>query len=278
MNAPPEHLAITQSAVSQRIRKLESEVGHTLLVRTTPPSLTTRGELVLRHFQQVALLRQDLREQLGVSDGDWHRLPIGVNADSLATWLPDALAPLREHPQLLLDIQVSDQDVTHELLRSGEVVGCISSSPRAIAGCNCFGLGVMHYRCLVAPEFLARYFPQGTDRVSMSRAPCVEFGANDELQRRFLKQEFGLQYRNPRHRIPAPDSFLDFIARGWAWGMVPDQQSAEWREDGRVVELLPGHTVAVPLYWHIWNLQSRLYRELTDRLRAAAEQALAPMT
>ncbi len=272
-----EHLSITQSAVSQRIRKLESEVGHTLLVRATPPALTPRGELVLRHFQQVALLRHDLREQLGASEDGWHRLPIGVNADSLATWLPDALAPLQSDPRLLLDIQVTDQDLTHELLRGGEVIGCISSSAQAISGCNCFGLGIMVYRCLVAPQFLQRYFPGGVEREGMAEAPCVEFGAADELQRRFLRQEFQLEYRNPRHRIPAPDSFLDFIARGWAWGMVPDLQSADWLARGDVVELLPGHTVQVPLYWHIWNLQTRLYRELTSHLRQAAERALAPL-
>ena len=45
------------------------------------------------------------------------RLRIAVNADSLATWFPDALAGMPEH---LFELVIDDQDVSHNWLRRGE--------------------------------------------------------------------------------------------------------------------------------------------------------------
>jgi LysR family transcriptional regulator (chromosome initiation inhibitor) len=273
-----DQLAITQSAVSQRIRKLESTLGQTLLVRSTPPALTDCGERVMRHHQQVAQLRQDLLEQLQGPDRDWQRVAIGSNADSLATWLPGALQRLRQRqPRLLLDVQTADQDQTHALLRRGAVIGCISSSADAISGCNCFPLGVMTYRALASPAYLDRHCADGVHREALAQAPCLEFSADDELQRRFLREVFDMDYRAPRHRVPSTESFRAFVERGWGWGMVPDLQSEDSRRDGRLLELSPDRPLEVPLYWHIWNLQTRLYRDLTDCLRGEAARVLAPL-
>ena len=46
-------LSITQSAVSQRLRALESQVGTVLLVRTRPLRLTTAGQLLLKHTKML---------------------------------------------------------------------------------------------------------------------------------------------------------------------------------------------------------------------------------
>jgi len=272
-----ERLAITQSAVSQRVRNLETQVGHKLLVRSNPPTLTTKGEFVLSHYQQVAHLQHDLSVQLSGDDQEWQRIAIGTNADSLATWLLDALDPLLKRHKLLLDLQIDDQDRTHELLRRGEVLGCISSSPDAIAGCNCVPLGSMVYRCLVSAHYRELYFPDGVTVEALKRAPCVEFNAKDDLQRSYLKQHFQCSYDIPKNRIPSTESYLDFIVRGWAWGMVPDMQSEHLRASGRVEELIPGYTVETPLYWHIWNLRTQLHRDLTDQLCRRATEILQPI-
>jgi LysR family transcriptional regulator (chromosome initiation inhibitor) len=43
------------------------------------------------------------------------------------------------------------------------------------------------------------------------------------------------------------------------------------------VELLPGQSLQVPLFWHCWNLQSQVLAALSQALQAAAaRQLLAP--
>ena len=84
-------LSITQSAVSQRLRALEVQVGTVLIVRSRPLRPTSAGRLLLRHALQMRLLRADLERDLqdlapGTSGGDEERISIAINADSIATW------------------------------------------------------------------------------------------------------------------------------------------------------------------------------------------------
>ena len=57
-------LSITQSAVSQRLRSLEEQVGTVLIVRSRPLKPTTAGRLLLKHALQMRLLRADLERDL----------------------------------------------------------------------------------------------------------------------------------------------------------------------------------------------------------------------
>ena len=57
-------LNITQSAVSQRLRTLEAQVGTVLIVRSRPLKATPAGLLLLKHTKQLRLLRADLERDL----------------------------------------------------------------------------------------------------------------------------------------------------------------------------------------------------------------------
>ena len=146
-------LSITQSAVSQRLRALEAQVGTVLLVRSRPVKATTAGRLLIKHAMQMRLLRADLESDLlelapstGASRED-ERISIAVNADSIATWALSALDPL-VHAGLPLEIITDDQDFTHEWLREGQVLGCVTTLKQALRGCKVLPLGAMHYVAL----------------------------------------------------------------------------------------------------------------------------------
>ena len=94
-------LSITQSAVSQRLRSLEVQVGTVLIVRSRPLKATSAGRLLLKHAMQMRLLRADLERDLkdltpGVTGNgrDEERISIAINADSIATWALPALSRL----------------------------------------------------------------------------------------------------------------------------------------------------------------------------------------
>jgi LysR family transcriptional regulator (chromosome initiation inhibitor) len=269
-------LHVTQSAVSQRIKQLEERLGQTLVLRTVPIRATAAGQQVLKHFRQVDLLEQELLSALSARDAQGYtRVAIGVNADSLETWFQDALSQLLKREPLLIDLKVDDQDATQQLLRDGEVVGCITSSPKAMPGCSSVPLGVIPYRCLASPEYLARYFPNGVAAAQFRRAPVAEFSHKDQLQNRYLERFFGIgAHEYPRHRVPSSTAFCDLIVRGLACGMVPDQQGQPLIESGQVQDMTPGRYLAVPLYWHVWSLRSELIHKLTDALVQTAQAQL----
>lgn len=271
-----QRLFVTQSAVSQRIKQLEQRLGQVLVKRTVPVQATETGQKILRYYRQLSLLEDELLQDLSQQDAQgFTTLSIGLNADSLETWFPDAVAQLVHEQRLLLDLKVDDQDVTQQLLKDGEVVGCITASGKAIPGCQCVPLGVVPYRSLASPEYLQRYFPDGVVAEGFRRAPVAEFSHKDQLQNRYLQQYFGLgPHEYPRHRIPSSQMFCGIIERGLACGMLPDQQGQPLIEQGLAVDMTPGRYLAVPLYWHVWNLGSRLIRALTDAVVLEAEKQL----
>ncbi|OOV88128.1 LysR family transcriptional regulator ArgP [Oceanospirillum linum] len=278
-----KRLHVTQSAISQRIRQLEEKLGQAVMIRSTPLVLTATGQRVLKFYHQLSLLEGELSLSLNqATEQGFSRMPVAVNADSLDTWFPGALAPLvHEHPWVL-DIKIDDQEQTHHLLRTGEVLGCVSASSQAMQGCDCFPLGVMRYRALATPDYIARYFPDGITESAVAEAPVVEFNHKDELQNHFLRY-IGLDSVSyPKHRVPATGPYFHLIRLGLGWGMVPDQQSQPYldlsnQESATVTELAPGQTIDVPLYWHVWNLKSENIRRLTQAVIKGAKKHLTPI-
>jgi LysR family transcriptional regulator (chromosome initiation inhibitor) len=59
--------------------------------------------------------------------------------------------------------------------------------------------------------------------------------------------------------------------------VLPELQVAEHLRNGTLVDLMPGSSLAVALYWHCWNLESAVLDALTRALKAAAALALAPV-
>ncbi|PIE25374.1 MAG: ArgP/LysG family DNA-binding transcriptional regulator [Neptuniibacter caesariensis] len=271
-------LHISQSAVSQRLKQLEDTIGQTLILRSNPIQVTTAGQQLLKHYRQISLLQRELFAELSQKQADGYtRIAIGLNADSLATWFLDAVQPLLQKEKILFELKVDDQDQTHHLLKSGQVIGCISSNPKPMQGCNCIPLGIVTYRFLASPEYVARYFPDGINREGFLQAPVAEFSNKDELQNRYLQTFFNIAANEyPKHRIPSTESFFQMVIRGLACGMIPDQQSREPLDNGKVVDLSPGQYIDVPLYWHVWNLKSDLYRQLTHALTRVASKELSP--
>jgi LysR family transcriptional regulator (chromosome initiation inhibitor) len=92
------------------------------------------------------------------------------------------------------------------------------------------------------------------------------------MEQFYETHDFGI-----KHRIPSTESYLDFIRRGYGWGMVPDIQSQVLRDSQQVVELVEGQYLDIPLYWHIWNLQTQLNQTLTQMIRKHSEKCLLPI-
>ncbi|MCZ4281015.1 LysR family transcriptional regulator ArgP [Kiloniella laminariae] len=272
-----QRLFITQSAVSQRLRQLEDNLGQTLVVRSTPLAATTAGQRLLKHYKQVSLLESELDDDLkDRGEAGFNTLTIGLNADSIGTWFLPAIQNFVQDNKILLDLKVDDQEQTHHLLRTGEVLGCISASSSAVQGCRCIPLGQMIYRPLASPDFVEKYAPNGLTTENASHIPVAVFNRKDPLQHRYLEQRFGVT-RFPHHLIPACDGFISALVKGFAYGLVPDQQSKELMQNKELVSIDPECEIPVPLYWHVWNLQTSLMQQLTRSLTTTARKSLTPI-
>jgi LysR family transcriptional regulator (chromosome initiation inhibitor) len=269
-------LHITQSAVSQRLKLLEEQMGQILIARTVPPRTTSAGRNLLKHYLQVKQLEDDLSEEMAAKgDKGYSSIAIALNADSLDTWFLDAIQSFAIKEGVLLDIQVDDQEQTHQLLKNGDVIGCISTKDQPLQGCRVDYIGQMNYHMMAAPEFARKWFPTGLTIAESHHAPAIIFNRKDALHQKLFQQFLGTIPDNiPANYIPSAEKFADFIAAGLGYGMLPAQQSEPFIQTGRLVNLAPGCNVPVKLYWHCWNLKSKLLVKLTNQLTSRAKALL----
>ena len=274
-------LHVTQSAISQRVRQLEEQVGTSLVVRSQPCRATEAGERLFRHAEEVRLLEQGVRRDLGLAStgaeetGAWPSLRIAVNADSLATWFLPAMA---EVGGVLFDLVIDDQDHSADWLKRGEVRAAISGSAKPVQGCDCRPLGALRYLATASPEFILRWF--GDEPVTAARlaqAPVITFNAKDRLQTRWAEQTLGVSSTGPSHWLPSSHAFVDAAIAGLGWGMNPENLAAAALADGRLQELVAGKPLDVPLYWHVSRSVAGALRPLTDAVIKATRGALRPL-
>ncbi|WP_166268106.1 LysR family transcriptional regulator ArgP [Marinobacter caseinilyticus] len=261
-------LGLSQSAVSQRIKLLESRLGQPVLVRHPHLQATPAGQRLLNHVQQVQLLERDLRRQIPALSADRTRLRIALNADSLATWWADAIGQFCQREGLLMDMVIEDQDVGLKRMRDGDVAACLCSSDQPVAGARCVALGQMPYRALANQAYYDRHFAQGLTAKALQEAPAIVFGPNDQLQHRFLAQ-CGYHGRFPYHLCPSSEGFIRLAMAGMGYGMIPDLQARLALPQGGLVDIAPGEAVPVNLYWHYWRHGGEFMERLTGTLVAA---------
>ncbi|MDO4909258.1 MAG: LysR family transcriptional regulator ArgP [Corynebacterium sp.] len=280
-----DHLGITPSAVSQRIKALEQKAGRVLVRRGVPAIPTEAGEVLAQSARRMALLQAETEQQLS-SHLASIPLSIAVNADSLATWFPEVMTKVANHDGLTLRMRIEDESQTLHLLRSGDVLGAITRDSTPVTGCIVESLGTMDYYPCIAPGLLARYTledltPQQkkqmtvVERIDWSQIPGLRFGRNDAIQGRALDRYCPKSkgFAAPVNEIPSSQAFLDAVRVGLGWGMLPEQQAAPLLKAGTVV-LIDDYVDKVELYWQRWRLESRILEQLSAIVIEAAHAAL----
>lgn len=271
LDAASRRLSITPSAVSQRLKTLEQQLGRILVVRTKPASLTEAGEAVVRLARQIALLEHDALAGVGVDDGVGARrvsIPLAVNADSMATWFLAPLARLSASHDIDFDLHRDDQNFTARLLESGTVMAAVTSEENPVAGCSVAPLGMIEYQAVAAPAFAARWFADGVDSAALTASPFVDFDRRDTLQHEWLRAQGVSQHGIPRHYVPASHDYAMAVELGLGWGMLPRMQKSA----GLV--RLGGPTLRVQLYWQQWNLRSELLDTIAAEVAEEARRVL----
>ncbi|MBN7794593.1 LysR family transcriptional regulator ArgP [Microbacterium esteraromaticum] len=278
--AAARRLHITQSAVSQRVRVVEQQIGRAALVRSRPVRATEAGEALVRLARQVELLEHDVMVAFGLGDAEPEaavetaarvRIPLAVNADSMATWFLSPIARIaRQHP-IDVDLHRDDQDYTARMLESGEVMAAVTSEAEPVGGSAVTPLGVLEYRAMATTDYFERWFADGVSNDALRKAPFVDFDRRDALQQGWLRARGVDPWSVPRHYVPASHDFSHAVRLGLGWGLIPMPQATE-----DLIELGEPR-IRVPLYWQQWNLRSPLLDAIAAEVAAEASRVLVPL-
>ncbi|MBC9820025.1 LysR family transcriptional regulator ArgP [Terrabacter sp. MAHUQ-38] len=266
-DAAARRLHVTPSAVSQRVKALEVEVGQVVLVRSTPCRATSAGEVLVRLARQQALLESEALAGLTAAAGERVDLPIAVNADSMSTWFGAVLGEVAAWDDVVLRVHVEDQDHSARLLRSGEVLGAVTSDPTPVQGCSTEPLVTLRYVPAATPRIIERHrIGRGIDWSAM---PLVRFNDKDDIQQRILDRH-GVTTVPPTHEVPDGGGFVAAVRAGLGWGALLSTQLAPGLASGELVRLGSRDHVDVPLFWQRWRLPSERLDRLSAVIRLAA--------
>jgi LysR family transcriptional regulator (chromosome initiation inhibitor) len=232
-DAAARSLNITQSAVSQRVKLLEEKAGAILVVRGRPCVATDYGQRLYRHVEQVHLLEHDLRKRLSSieypSSGRPAVIRIAVNMDSLETWFPEVI--LRAGSELNLHFDI---------------------------------IPAMEYIAVATPRFMATNFRDGISLEAVSNATHLVFDRKDLLLQQWFLNAFGEPAPHVGHSVPSVSGYLACTVNGAAWGLNPHFSVESHLDDGTLIELVPGTSVVVPLYWQSSGPGSEIMKILSS--------------
>lgn len=273
-----EFLFLTQSAVSQRIKQLEQHVAQPILIRTNPIVATELGKKLLNHYYQVQQLEADLLPQIFPEEPQTPlTISLATNADSFATWLIPALAPVIKSYAIELNLEVTNETKTIYKLKNGEVFGAISTQATPLAGCVADKLGDMNYVLVASPDFKEKHFKHGINTESLLKAPGLLFDSKDKMHTDFIKNEFGLLPGSyPCHIIHSSEAFVNFAAQGLAYCFIAELQIKEELRNGSLINLLPGKEIIQTLYWHRWSLVKGVFKKVSNTIIKEGNSVLTP--
>ena len=213
----------TQPAVSQVVRKLESDLGEALFERASRDgTLTQAGELLWEYAQRLLGLRH---EALGALDElrslDRGRLLLAANEYTCLYLLPVLDEFCRQCPQISILVQRSlASRIPDEVLRRTAEIGIVSFQPeddqlKAVAVYADDLVFVVHPKHVLAREEQVRIRDLGAENF---------VAHNVASPRRKLVEESFARYKTPLNigvELPSLEAIKRFVASGNGVALVP---------------------------------------------------------
>ncbi|MCB0404147.1 MAG: LysR family transcriptional regulator [Bdellovibrionales bacterium] len=221
-------LAVTQSALSQRVSALESQLGQSLLIRDREGlRLTDVGERLLRYCVAREALEAEAVQSLVSETGLAGSLRVAGYSSVVRSVLVPALAPLlRDHPDVRVEFLSREMSELPEMLLRGETDYVVLDHVWRRAGVESLPLGEETNVLVESAEHSERY------------AYFLDHDSADATTERLLRKE-GLQL-DPSRRCYLDDVYgiLDGVALGLGRAAV----SIHLIPERFPVRLVPGHS------------------------------------
>jgi len=251
VHAAAEAIALTQTAVTQRIRALERLLRTTLFVRTRRGMLlTTEGEALWRYCQSAkALEGQALATIQGAAKEAEVTLTISAPTSLMSSRVvPDCLKVMSDFPHLLLHFAVNDLNTRHQALKAAQCDFALIPEEHLSPE--------MQHKTLEPEEYVlvgSRDWKSRALKDIVAEEKIIDSDPTDQITFNYLKQHDLFHLANHgRHFVNRTENLAFLIAEGVGYGALTKEFAEPYVEEGQLVILNRGKTVNVPsvLAWY----------------------------
>jgi len=261
-------VALTQTAVTQRIKALESHLGVTLFVRSRRGMAPTPDAFALKRYcDAVDELGGQLKATLNSGAGAAvSRIAItGPSSILRSRIIPSISAVLKQHTQVRVSFELSDLESGAVRLRSGAADIAIVRPEDVVREFDSRLLRSERYILVGPSQWKSRRLQD-----IVSNEPIVDFDPTDRMTFLYL-EKFGLGETGvgERHFVNNTDALAGLVASGFGYSVLAEEFAREWISRGTLVALNGGkaYEYKIAAAWYPRPVMSKHFRDLLSAVR-----------
>jgi LysR family transcriptional regulator (chromosome initiation inhibitor) len=262
-----EHLFLTQTAVTQRIKLLEEKLKVSLFIRSRRGmELTEEGHILLRYCHSMQSLEEDiLREIKGAGIEIEASLHIAGPTSIMCARIIPALSGLtKKYPRLSLRFSIVDDHQRHLLLKHSECDLAILSPEQIMPEMSHKILAPEQY-VLVGPKM----WQQRDLKEIVSNEKIIDFLPDDQLSFAYLQKFKLFEVNHPeRHFVNHTESLAFMVSQGLGYTVLTTEFMAPFIQRHELVVLNEAQTLENPmlLAWYQRTLPAPYFQDALDLL------------
>lgn len=247
VHAAAAELHLTQTAVTQRIRTLETSLKTTLFIRSRRGmQLTAEGQALLRYCQaSVELEGEALATIQGAGSETEIELRItGPTSMMHSRVIPRCVPLMQRFAGLLFYFKIDDVDTHHQKLRSGEADFALIREEQLTAEMQSKSLAAEEYVLVASQQWQSRSLQE-----IIAEERIIDFDESDQITFNYLKQYDLFSYsRKRRLFVNRTDDLAMLAVQGVGYTTLAKEFALPYVQSKQLILLNQGQTLDVHHY------------------------------
>jgi LysR family transcriptional regulator, chromosome initiation inhibitor len=267
VHAAAEKMGLTQTAVTQRIKALEADLGLTLFLRSRRGmALTEDGSALLQYCRAAGDLEGVFLSRVsGAAKGDVSLTLVGPTS-ALSTRIADNCQPLyKKYPYLRLHLRADDHSNRTDLVRRGIADLAIVPPEDVPNEMESKRLKPDRYLLVASSDWKGRRIQD-----ILENERIIDFYENDETTRKYLKHfDLLASVKKERLFVNENEALIRLFSSGVGYGTLTESVARPHLEKGNLLTLNRGQAMedALALIWYSRSQKPDYFTDLIQSIK-----------
>lgn len=236
VHAAAAALNLTQTAVTQRIRTLETQLKTTLFIRSRRGmELTREGEALLRYCQTVKILEGETIAQISGA-GQLTEVEVRIEGPTSlmrSRVIPQSTTIIKKFPNLILHFIFNDTDNISQHLKAGACDLAIVTAVDIAQEMTTKKLHSERYKLVCSKKW-----KDYSLETILQQQRIIDFNPSDQMTLNYLQHFNLLSYiQHARHFVNNIDSMAELVCAGAGYTTLTEEFTNKYIQEGKLMFL-----------------------------------------